>query len=104
MTPPHTLCRVDVVVSPVKTTLLGVPVAAYPLVLGDINLMKLLGLLRPKVLVPLLNAEIDQEGPLAGLIVERGTYDDVARQMKASKLDTRLEFPAPPGESLSIAL
>ena len=61
-------------------------------------------MVRPKVLVPLLNAEIDQEGPLCGLILERGSFDDVKRQLAASGLDTRLEFPAPPGESLSIAL
>ena len=41
--------RVDVVVSPIKSTLLGVQGAAYPLVMGDVNLMKLLSLLRPKV-------------------------------------------------------
>ena len=41
--------RVDVVVSPVKTTLLGVEGAAYPLVMGDMNLMKLLGLLRSDI-------------------------------------------------------
>ena len=54
--------------------------------------------------MPLLNAEIDQEGPLSALILERGTFDDVKRQLAVSGLDTRLEFPAPPGESLSIAL
>ena len=91
-------------VSPVKTTLLGVSDAAYPLVMGDMNLMKLLGLLRPKVLVPLLNAEIDQEGPLSGLILERGSYEDAKAKMAASRIDARFEFPAPPGESLSIAL
>ena len=96
--------RVDVVVSPIKTTLLGVDAAAYPLVMGDMNLLRLLGLLRPTVLVPLLNAEIDQEGPLSGLIVERGSYEQVKGQLVASGLGVRMEFPAPPGESLSIAL
>lgn len=43
--------RVDVVVSPVETTMLGSPQAGagYPVVMGDINLTRLLQLLRPKV-------------------------------------------------------
>lgn len=41
--------QVDVVVSPVKTALLGVGPAAYPLTMGDINLVKLCKLLRPQV-------------------------------------------------------
>ena len=57
-----------------------------------------------QVLVPLLNAEIDQEGPLSSLIIDRGTFEDVKRRLKDSGLGTRLEFPAPPGEALSIAL
>ena len=46
--------RVDVVVCPVESTLLGVPgvglsLPAFPLVSGDINLIKLLKILKPKV-------------------------------------------------------
>lgn len=98
--------RVDIVVSPVKTTLLGVGEIAYPLVMGDMNLQKLLGILKPKVLVPLLNAEIDQEGPLKELILEKGSFEEVKAKLAAtgSGVSTRFEFPAPPGESLSIAL
>ncbi len=58
---------VDVVVSPVMSTLLGVPgvgLASYPLVQGDINLAQLLRMLRPTLLLPLLNHEIAHEGPL----------------------------------------
>ncbi len=36
-------------VSPVNTALLGVGAAAYPLTMGDINLTKLLKILKPKV-------------------------------------------------------
>ncbi len=58
-----------------------------------------------QVLVPLLNAEIDQEGPLSSLVIERGSYDEVRRQIKAEGMaGMRLEFPAPPGEALAIAL
>jgi len=39
------------VVSPISSSLLGVGPVAYPLVMGDINLVKLLKILRPKVSV-----------------------------------------------------
>jgi len=98
--------RVDIVVSPVKSVLLGVGEVAYPLVMGDMNLKKLLNLLKPKVLVPLLNAEIDQEGPLSQLVINRGSFEDAKKQVAASGDGSaiRVEFPAPPGELLSIAL
>ncbi|KAG1669003.1 hypothetical protein FOA52_000596 [Chlamydomonas sp. UWO 241] len=99
------LGTVDVVVSPVQTTLFGpTPALGYLVVMGDINLMRLLKALRPKVLVPLLNLEIDQEGPLAPAVFNRGNVDSVRQQIKYSGLATRVELPAPPGESMAIAL
>ncbi|KAG1669006.1 hypothetical protein FOA52_000599 [Chlamydomonas sp. UWO 241] len=99
------LGTVDVVVSPVQTTLFGpTPALGYPVVMGDINLMRLLKALRPKVLVPLLNHEIDQEGPLAPAVFNRGNVDSVRQQIKDCGLATRVELPAPPGESMAIAL
>jgi hypothetical protein len=146
---------VDVVISPVKTTLLGNVSAGYPLVMGDLNIMKLIKLLKPKVnsslhrssqrnldlpdlrtslhtmsrvnllhgyahrifssskvyyifhvqvLVPLLNAEIDQEGPLSSIVVDRGDYEEVTKQITSSQPGTRVEFPASPGEALAVAL
>ncbi len=95
-------CRVDVLVSPVKSVLVGTADFGYPAVLGDINLMKLVKLLNPTVLVPLMNSEIDQEGPLAGIVVERGSYKETKRLL--ADLPTRLEFPAPPGEAVAVAL
>ena len=70
------------------------------------NLLQLLQLLKPKVLLPLLNHEIDQEGPLASLLTERGNAQASAvRQLLVSKgMDTRVEMAAPPGETLAIAL
>ncbi|GAX77995.1 hypothetical protein CEUSTIGMA_g5437.t1 [Chlamydomonas eustigma] len=98
------LGKVDVVISPVKTTLLGNASAGYPLVMGDLNIMKLISLLRPKVLVPLLNAEIDQEGPLSSIVVDRGDYQAVTKQITSAQPETRVEFPAPPGEAFAVAL
>lgn len=41
--------QVDLVISPISSSLLGVGPVAYPLVCGDINLVKLLQALKPKV-------------------------------------------------------
>lgn len=71
---------------------------------GDLNLMKLMKMLKPKVLIPLLNTETKQEGPLALLLSERGDYKRVAEELKEAGLTTRVEFPAPSGEALAIAL
>ena len=57
------------------------------------------------MLVPLLNAEIDHTGPLAALIQDRGGYDKLRADLDANGVrDVRIEFPAPPGEQLAIAL
>ena len=45
--------QVDMVVSPISSSLLGVGPVAYPLVMGDINLVKLLKILKPKVILVL---------------------------------------------------
>lgn len=74
---------------------------------GDTDLTALLKLLQPKVLVPLLNADLDQEGSLTPIMSVRGSSaaDTVRSQLKAAGLTgVRLEYPAPPGESLALAL
>lgn len=80
----------------------------YPLLKGDTDLVNLLRLLRPKVLVPLLNADLNQEGQLTALMSVRGSADtnSLRSAIEAAGLGnlTRVEFPAPPGESLALAL
>lgn len=71
---------------------------------GDANIARLLRLLQPRVLVPLLNAEIDQEGPLGALLIERGSLDGLQERLQAEGISVRVDMPAPPGESLAIAL
>ncbi|MEW5304056.1 MAG: hypothetical protein WDW38_003450 [Sanguina aurantia] len=95
---------VDVVISPVKSVIMQIGPIPYPLVQGDLNLMKLMKMLKPKVLIPLLNTETKQEGPLALLLSERGDYQRVAQELQEAGLSTRVEFPAPSGEALAIAL
>ncbi|KAG2448894.1 hypothetical protein HYH02_006242 [Chlamydomonas schloesseri] len=99
---------VDVAVSPVVTTLLGLPgvrPASYPLVQGDQNLTALLRVLKPKVLLPLLNHDIDHRGPLTNIMWQTGEERAVADVLRQAGLsDVRVEYPAPPGEALALAL
>ncbi|GBF97920.1 hypothetical protein Rsub_10593 [Raphidocelis subcapitata] len=93
--------RVDVVVSPVLDVLLG----GYPLVKGGQELTKLLRLLRPSVLVPLLNADLDQEGGLTALMSTRGDLAALRDTLAAAGLgEVDVDMPAPPGEAFAIAL
>lgn len=69
---------VDVVVTPPSTqSLLG----AYDLVKGNTDNIVLLKTLKPKVVVPLLNAEFDSTGPLAAVIVETGGVEELRKAM-----------------------
>eukprot|EP00199_Chlamydomonas_sp_CCMP681_P008556 CAMPEP_0119109500 /NCGR_PEP_ID=MMETSP1180-20130426/18874_1 /TAXON_ID=3052 ORGANISM="Chlamydomonas cf sp, Strain CCMP681" /NCGR_SAMPLE_ID=MMETSP1180 /ASSEMBLY_ACC=CAM_ASM_000741 /LENGTH=147 /DNA_ID=CAMNT_0007095283 /DNA_START=50 /DNA_END=493 /DNA_ORIENTATION=+ len=96
---------VDVVISPTKTASVGVGVLSYPLTMGSINLQKLLRILKPKVLIPLLNSEIEHSGALAAILTETGDYAALQEELKRVGLtDIRVEWPAPPGESMAIAL
>jgi L-ascorbate metabolism protein UlaG (beta-lactamase superfamily) len=98
----------DCVVAPVRSVLLGAQTPlgelAYPLVQGDANIVGLLKLLNPRVLIPLLNAEIDQTGPLSEVLIERGDLAGLSAKLAAAGLKCRVDMPAPPGESLSVAL
>lgn len=51
-----------------------------------------------------MNADIDQEGPLSEYVFDRGSVEEARQKLRKSGLPTRLEMPAPPGESLAIAL
>jgi len=82
-------------------------VCRYPLLKGDTDLTTLLKLLKPKVLVPLLNADLDQEGQLTSMMSVRGSSaaEDLRQALARAGLSgTKLEYPAPAGESLALAL
>lgn len=55
-----------------------------PQVKGATDTLGLLRLLRPKAYIPLMNAELDQSGPLADMLVEEGGIEQVAAQLKAA--------------------
>lgn len=93
--------RVDVVVSPVLDVLLG----GYALVKGDQDLARLLRLLKPSVLVPLLNADLDEEGGLTALMSRRGDVKALRDALaKAGLGGIDVDLPAPPGEAFAIPL
>ena len=72
---------------------------------GATDNSKLLPLLRPKVVIPLLNADFPQSGPLANLIKEEGSVED----LEALLADTpelrgcKVKVPQP-GKPLAVAL
>ena len=92
---------VDVVVSPPCTqSLLG-----YQLVKGATDNIPLLKLLRPKVLVALMNAEFDATGPLNTLLSEVGGPEEVAKQLKEVPELAGVKVLVPKaGEALSVEI
>lgn len=73
------------------------PALPCPQVKGATDSLDLLRLLRPKVFVPLMNAEIDQAGPLAELLVEEGSVEELQRQLAAQPdlAAVRVALPTP---------
>ena len=67
---------------------------------------QLLRILRPKVLVPLLNADLDEEGQLKPFMSVAGSnaQDKVEAMLRSQGIKVKVDYPAPPGESLAIAL
>lgn len=96
--------EVDVVISPVNSTLLNMGLGSYPLTQGDINLSQLLRVLKPKVLVPLLNTDINTDGALTSLLSYRGQWEGLKEELEQQGILVRVDLPAVPGEALAIAL
>lgn len=74
-----------------------ISLAIYPSavqVMGKDNAVGLLKRLRPSVLLPLVNAEFDSEGPLSKLISEKGSVQDTEAALKQQGLgDIRVIVP-----------
>ena len=92
------LGTVDVVITPAVSQKIG----GFPLVMGDENAVGLCTALRPAVFLPLENAEIRQEGPLAAVIKESGTVGGLQARLAAAGLGTRVVVPAGAGESVVV--
>ncbi|CAL8463808.1 g3342 [Coccomyxa elongata] len=82
----------DIIITPcVNQELLS-----YPLVMGKQNVVGLLKRLRPSVLLPLVNAEFDSEGPLSKLISEKGSVQELEPQLPQEGLgNVRVLVPEP---------
>jgi hypothetical protein len=72
--------------------------------MGKRNIISLLQRLKPSVYVPLLNASFPMEGPLSKIIVEDGSIDTLATEINKAGLKTLVKIPAPPGQSMEVAL
>jgi len=81
--------QVDIVISPATEICLG----AFPLVNGFGETLKLLKLLKPKVLMPLLNGAIDQEGAIAAYVTSTGTLDTLRANLDESDVNVAVCQP-----------
>ena len=71
--------------------------------MGKDNVVGLLKRLKPKIFLPLVNAEFDSEGPLSALISEKGNVAGLPDVLKAEGLtDIKLVVPEP-GKATSVA-
>jgi hypothetical protein len=66
--------------------------------MGNDKAVELLQILKPAIVIPLMNAEIDQEGALSGLIQEVGSLELARRALRDADIqaEVRLAQPAQP--------
>ena len=73
--------------------------------MGNDNAVKLMTQLRPSVIIPLMNAEIEGSGPLASLIKEVGSEEEFRQKLQNAGLSgVRVQPAAPPNMPLTIKL
>lgn len=72
--------------------------------MGSTNLVGLAKRLKPRVIIPLVNAEFIQEGPLSFLIKADGSPAQLQQQLTAAGLPTTLVPPGQPGQPVPVPL
>lgn len=88
---------VDIVITPVVNQQLGTESIGYPLVCGDDNSLDLVQLLRPKLVIPFSNAEMQASGPLSFVIKQKGSIDEFKHKLASAGLsDVRVQEAAEP--------
>ncbi|KAK9864385.1 hypothetical protein WJX84_001970 [Apatococcus fuscideae] len=93
---------VDAIITPASTQLIG---GFFPLVKGNEEIVRLIGTLKPQVVVPLINAGFHAGGPLSKIVAERGSNFDLPQKLKDNALaHVRVEFPSKSGDSKRIRL
>lgn len=70
--------------------------------MGDKGIVPLLRLLRPSVLVPLLNDSIGQEGPLSAAIAIQGDLPGLPDKLARAGVRVLVAEPAEPGKVTTI--
>jgi len=93
--------KVDAVVTPANSQVL----INFPLVKGKENALKLIESLQPSVVIPLINAQFHQSGPLSKLIHAEGSPEDLQGLLQHNGLQhVRVRMPAAPGKSFAVTL
>ncbi len=72
---------------------------------GKQNALKLIQTLQPSVVIPLINAQFNQSGPLSKLIHAEGSPEDLQGLLQQHGLQhVMVKMPAPPGKAFDICL
>ena len=72
---------------------------------GKENAVKLVQSLQPSVVIPLINAQFNQSGPLSKLIHAEGSPEDLQGQLQQHGLGhVSVRMPAAPGKAFHIEL
>lgn len=79
--------------------------ACVPQVQGGFNIQRLVGQLKPKLVIPLENANFPSTGPLTKLIWQQETNESLPARLEAAGIKgVRVEQCRPVGEAIDIRL
>lgn len=73
---------VDIVISPIEGQRIA---SVFDLVFGSEKTVELVETLRPKVLVPMTNGNIDASGPVSGIVSTNGSEEEFLKRLAASR-------------------
>ena len=69
------------------------------------NLIDLVKALQPSIVIPLINAEFNQSGPLSWFIKPKGSVEELEQRLKNAGLHrSRVQMPAAPGQPFAVDL
>eukprot|EP00891_Asterochloris_glomerata_P002268 jgi/Astpho2/2268/Aster-x0102 len=93
---------VDIIVTPAVSQML----ISFPLVKGATeNLIDLVKALQPSIVIPLINAEFNQSGPLSWFIRPKGSVEELEQRLRNAGLQkSRVQMPAAPGHAFAVDL
>jgi len=91
---------VDLVISPIVGQQINTPLVPFELVHGPRDTERIVEILKPKYLVPMMNGNVDTEGPLSKVVSEIGSAEEFRRNN--NRLQTVQIIDAQPGEPLEI--